>query len=69
MPESTLTPAPVRTVTFPGSKNSAIFLTATDVGIEGDGAAADKIECGIVGTVIRILERKEGQVNVVSDDS
>ena len=34
MPESTLTPAPVRTVAFPGARNSAI-LSAAAAGAHG----------------------------------
>jgi len=53
MPESTLTPAPVKTVTLPLAKKSASRWTASEGGIrfaDGDEAAV----CGRPGTAIRM---------------
>ncbi|KIK23860.1 hypothetical protein PISMIDRAFT_678867 [Pisolithus microcarpus 441] len=56
MPESTLTPAPVSSVTLPGERNCAIRSTAT----AGETGVLDVVvtACGIVGTetLIQILK-------------
>lgn len=52
MPESTLTPAPVNTATFPGRMNSANRSTAAFGDIENFGVYEGVL--GIVGIVMRI---------------
>ena len=55
MPESTLTPAPVSSVTFPGERKFAIrsIAAAGEIGLLDSGVTT----CGMVGTDTRM--RKE----------
>lgn len=55
MPESTLTPAPVITATFPGAKNSEIRSIAAAGEMVFVDVVEEMMECGMVGTEMRTM--------------
>lgn len=57
IPEATLTPAPVSSVTFPGARKSAMRSTAAAGEIVSFGAPEVVMVCGMVGTETRMEQK------------